>query len=601
MVFVLRVRAVSGMKRLVFPSPSSTWRDVQLQVADVCGVPVEHALLSRTPLHAADYIDATDERTLTQLGLNNGDVLYLAGEDSNAPPRPSTTSTTSSSSSLSSSSPPRVFPATFPNLPAHKLTPDCKHGPRGACPYCLGIKPGEVVREGACQHGPGVVCIHCSAHVRKAGKEMATWLCNHPDTVFCPKCIPPSSASDAASTAQCSCDHSKGQSCLRCMTRAAAIKIDKTPFARWLEERSAGCRFKHGPNVTCPQCSVPPFPSFAGKAVCDKGHRPYPEAVCLSCAPPNAVLRVQQYRHCDSISVEGRLLQPFYSSWMRGNTAKEKAAVLFGRYVPEPAETHNPGAVRAQVHALYEPPQEGSKGGVRFLKDEREAAVHEVAKRLGLEAVGWVVAVERREVAEQYGGKVLMSGAEVEQAARFQLRYPGPSGYSRFVTLILEQAAAVEPVAFQVADMAVALEKEKAFQPAPDPFFLATRPPSKTHMVPTIIYKDRPLRGGEAFLPDELLVKVIVSAPKAQLSLLKHHTYSSQGGSELLVKQWLDEFKNEEYEDKLSDFNLLVNLVRVLGSEDVVLAVCDALREGRKLSPEVRSQLDTAMLSKNLL
>ena len=579
MVFLLRVRAHSGMKRLVFPSSASTWHDLQLQVSDVCGVPLSHQLLSRTPLHAAEYIEASDDSTLAQLRLSNGDLLFLAGEDLSKPAPAAASAPSSAPSSLSS-----VIPSSTVHIPTHTLTPDCRHGPRGACPYCMGQKPGEKVAEGRCQHGPGVTCIHCSTYVKQGGKETATWLCNHPDTVFCPKCIPPSSSSSDAAA-------SKG---------AAGLKVDKVPFSRWVEEKKGLCKFKHGPNVTCPFCAAPPFPSFAAKPNCDKGHQPYPAAVCLSCAPPNANLRVQPYRHCDSISVESRLLLPFYSTWLRSNTAKEKAAVLFGRYVPEPAETHNPGAVRALVHALYEPPQEGVKGGVRFLKDDKERAVHEVAKRLGLEAVGWVVNSEPRPVAEKYGGKVLMSGPEVEQAARFQLRYPGPGGYSRFVTLLLEQAPQVEPVAFQVADMAVALEKEKAFQPASDPFFLATRPPTKTQMVPTIIYKDRPLRGGEEFLPDELLVKVIVSAPKGQLSVFKHHEYASGGASEVLVKAWLDEFKDEEYEEKLSDFNLLVNLVKLLG-EQVVYGVCEALREGNKLSADTRSQLDSALLEKGLL
>ena len=596
MVLVLRVRAASGMRRLVFPSSASTWADVQLQVEDVCGVSRSHQLLSRTPLHTAEYIDTAQQTTLAQLHIQHGDILYLAGE--------ADTHTTHTTHTTTSSSPSPPSTSTSPLTPRHPLTPDCKHGPRGACPHCLGVKPGEVVKmEGRCQHGAGVSCIHCSAYVRQGGKETATWLCSHPDSVFCPKCIPPSSFDDSMASSHCSCDASKGQQCIRCVRKAPAMKVDKLPFARWLEEQRGMCKFKHGANVTCPFCAVPPFPSFAAKSKCDRGHAPYPAAVCLSCAPPNANLRVQPYRHVDSISVEGRVLQPFYTAWMRGNTAKERGAILFGRYVPEPAESNNPGAVRALVHALYEPPQEGFRGGVKFLKDDREKAVHDVAQRVGLEAVGWVISVERREVADKYGGKVLMSGPEVEQAARFQLRYPGASSaYSRFVTLVLEQAAAVEPIAFQVADMAVALEKEKAFQPADDPFFLSTRPPTATSMMPTIIYKDRPLRPGEAFLPDELLVKVIVSAPKGQgqLSMFQHHHYPSAGSSEVLLKGWLEEWKEEEYEDKLSDFNLLVNLTKLLGDE-VVWGVCDALKEGKKLSSETRSQLDSRLLEKQLL
>lgn len=593
MVFVLRVRAHSGMKRLVFPSDSANWLSVQQQVADVCNVRIDHQLLSRQPLHQPEYIEADDDRTIKQLNLNNGDVLYLAGEESVSTASngtaSGTTTASSSSASLSSTARPASSTAssvaTTPHIPPHKLTPDCKHNERGACAYCLPNKPGAPITPPACQHGTGVVCIHCSNYVKQANKakdsQPATWLCNHPDTVFCNKCIPPSTE------------------------KAAVVKIDKVPFARWLDERKGLCKFKHGASVTCAFCATPPFPSFAAKVPCDKGHAPYPAAVCLSCAPPNANLRVQPYRHVDSISVESKLLSPFYSAWLRASPQPkdERAAILIGRYVPEPAETNNPGAIRAQVHALYEPPQQPIAGGVQFTKDEKERWVHEVAKRLGMEAVGWVVAVPAREGGEKYGGKILLSGAEVEQAARFQLRYAGSSGYSRFVTLLLEHAQQVEPVAFQVADMAVALEKEKSFAAASsDPFFLATRKVKQGEMTSTIIYKDRPLRGGEEFLPDELLVKVIVSAPRGRQSVFAHCEYPSgrSGENELVVKSWMSEWKDEEYEERLSDFNLLVVLCKVVG-EEVVYAICDALKEKKRLSDAVRSQLDSALLAKNLL
>ena len=571
MVFLLRVRAQSGVKRVVFESDSASWRELQLQVSDVCGVPTSQLLLSRAPLHQADYIDVPDSTTLAQLNLHNGDLLFLAGEAASKP------STAASSSSAVSS--------TTPHIPAHTLTPDCKHGPRGACPYCLGVKPGEAARAVACSHGPGTHCIHCSAYVKSGSKETATWLCNHPDTVFCPKCIPPAAAPSASSAAA-----------------AAGLKVDKVPFSRWLEDKKALCRFKHGPAVTCPFCAVPPFPSFAGKLQCDRGHAPYPAASCLNCAPPNANLRVQPYRHVDSISVEGRLLAPFYSLWLHSGKGQERAAILIGRYVPEPAESSNPGAVRAEVHALYEPPQEAIAGGVRFLKDDKERAVHEVARRCGMETVGWVLNVPQREGGDKYGGKILLSGPEVQQAARFQLRYANAAGYSRFVTLILEQQPKVEPVAFQVADMAVALEKEQAFTPAADPFFLATTQPTRTRMTPTIVYKDRPLRGGESFLPDELLVKLIVSSPREgqRLSLFHHAEYASAASSDVVLKAWLQQHREEEYEEKLSDFNLLVNLVRII-DESSVMQVAEAVRDRKKLNPDARSQLDAQLLEKQLL
>ncbi len=48
------------------------------------------------------------------------------------------------------------------------------------------------------------------------------------------------------------------------------------------------------------------------------------------------------------------------------------------QYIDEPSETKMDGGIRAQVHAIYEPPQEGLPTGVRFLRDPNEKIVHEV-------------------------------------------------------------------------------------------------------------------------------------------------------------------------------------------------------------------------------
>ena len=67
----------------------------------------------------------------------------------------------------------------------------------------------------------------------------------------------------------------------------------------------------------------------------------------------------------------------------------------------EPVETNNPGAIRAIVHSLYEPPQENAKDFVRFLKDPNEKLIHQISQKLGLEVVGWIVTT-----AERKGDKV---------------------------------------------------------------------------------------------------------------------------------------------------------------------------------------------------
>ena len=71
---------------------------------------------------------------------------------------------------------------------------------------------------------------------------------------------------------------------------------------------------------------------------------------------------------------------------------------------------------------MYVPPQSGSVDGVKMLKDSNEETVYKVANALGVEPVGWIITTLPRS-GKKYAGKVLMSGNEVRQAAKFQNRF----------------------------------------------------------------------------------------------------------------------------------------------------------------------------------
>ncbi len=180
----------------------------------------------------------------------------------------------------------------------------------------------------------------------------------------------------------------------------------------------------------------------------------------------------------------------FVQGWLNSGSTFQRAAILFGRYSDEPEVSNNPGAIRATVHALYEPPQENAKDYVRFLRDPHEAAIHALATRLGIEVVGWMVTTPPGREGEKYGGKVVLSGLEVQQAARFQCRYRNAFGYSRFVTVVLEHPGAsganVEPRAYQVSDLAVCLERDGVFAKAADSNMICTRVPGPGEMAPTV-------------------------------------------------------------------------------------------------------------------
>lgn len=316
---------------------------------------------------------------------------------------------------------------------------------------------------------------------------------------------------------------------------------------------------------------------------------------------------MQPYRHCDSVSIDPSLIRGFYTAWMKSGSVFQRAAILFGRYAPEPESTNNPGAVRASVYALYEPPQENAKDFVRFLKDPAEKQIHSLAAKLGLEVVGWIVTTQERK-GDKYGGAVVMSGLEVQQAARFQNRYKNEWGYSRFVTIVMEHKEQVEPKAYQVSDLAVCLERDGVFAKAADTNMLSTRVPAQGEMVPTVVYKDRPLLPGREFLPDELIVKVILSGPlagaAAESSPLKHADFPPLASqpSEAMLKGYLAKYASESYVSKLADFNLLVYLAaKGILNEQTLSGVCDAIRERKPLSKETQAAIDAAWIQKGLV
>eukprot|EP00456_Euglypha_rotunda_P064235 TRINITY_DN5461_c0_g1_i11.p1 TRINITY_DN5461_c0_g1~~TRINITY_DN5461_c0_g1_i11.p1 ORF type:complete len:219 (+),score=24.84 TRINITY_DN5461_c0_g1_i11:114-770(+) len=217
---------------------------------------------------------------------------------------------------------------------------------------------------------------------------------------------------------------------------------------------------------------------------------------------------------------------------------------------------------------------------------------------MGLEAVGWVVATLPRS-GEKYKGSVLMSGAEVKTAARFQERYKNSeTGYSRFVTVILEHAKQIEPKAYQVSDQCVAMERDGILVKAKDPYMLAGREAKPGELVPHIVYHDTQLKAGEEFLPDDFIVKVILSTNEVTSSyLFKHHDFPSDG-TDVHMRNLL-RTKQEPYHQKLSDFNVLIYCGKTLGMP-LTRRICEGLRTKQAFSSELQGELDRAFSKNNL-
>lgn len=566
-MFIVRVQTSQGLKRIPLPNDNSTWNDLKLNVMDLYGVPVTQQQLSTTRLNEPKYITAGPTATLNSLKIQNGAILYLK-EDGVAAGLAA--SPTSSMPNVQAANVAKTF----------QQSAQCVHGPRGQCLHCVPVETtGEkaaLFNTGAktplCTHGSGVTCLHCSLHVGNKGADVATWLCNHGENVFCPKCIPKAP------------EKTDG-----------VVKADKVPYKQFIAEKKALCRYKHAEHMSCVSCADPELDNYAGKPGCQNGHKPYPYGVCLKCAPANANVRVQRYRHCDVASLPPSVVGAFRTRWLTGDPFSQRAAIMFGYYEDEPEASGMVGGIRANVQAMYEPPQESQSAIThhRFLSDPDEKIVHEVADWLGFQPVGWIITCRERKGGAKYKGTIFLSGSEVRQAARFQWRYKNEKGHSRFVTVVLEEGDTEKPGAYQVSDQCVIMERDSIFGKPADPFMMSVRKPKEGEIVAQVIHENKLLKAEMEFLNDAFLVKIIRSAPKVEKLLLKHCDFPARGTDDTF-KVYLSKYASETYENKVSDFNALCFLAKK--NRALTKTMCELIKHGKGFDQQTNSALDSLMV-----
>ncbi|XP_058477209.1 nuclear protein localization protein 4 homolog isoform X2 [Solea solea] len=121
------------------------------------------------------------------------------------------------------------------------------------------------------------------------------------------------------------------------------------------------------------------------KSGCDV-HPPWPEGICTKCQPSAIILNRQKYRHVDNIMFENNTIaNSFLDFWRK--TGSQRVGLLYGKYTEH---TDIPLGIRAEVAAIYEPPQTATQNSLELLEDPKAAAVDEIAAKLGLCKVGWI-------------------------------------------------------------------------------------------------------------------------------------------------------------------------------------------------------------------
>jgi len=267
------------------------------------------------------------------------------------------------------------------------------------------------------------------------------------------------------------------------------------------------------------------------KEGCSKGCV-WPQAICSQCQPPALTLNRQSYRHVDHIEFENAdIVDNFLAFWRV--TGGQRIGFLYGRYEQFPGV---PLGIKAVVSAIYEPPQEGTRDGVKLepAQPETEAELAALASNLGLQRVGWMFT----DLIPSSDGQVkhfrnidtyFLSSQECITAGHYQNLHPnvtkkassGKHG-SKFVTVVVtgDKDNLVHMEGYQVSNQCMALVRENVLLPTRDaPELGFVKESGQKQYVPDVFYKLKDEYGNEVTkvarpLPVEyLLIDVPVATP----------------------------------------------------------------------------------------
>uniref|UniRef100_A0A671RT95 Nuclear protein localization protein 4 homolog n=1 Tax=Sinocyclocheilus anshuiensis TaxID=1608454 RepID=A0A671RT95_9TELE len=344
------------------------------------------------------------------------------------------------------------------------------------------------------------------------------------------------------------------------------------------------------------------------KSGCE-GHPPWPEGICTKCQPSAITLNRQKYRHVDNIMFENHTIADRFLDFWR-KTGNQRMGYLYGRYTEH---KDIPLGIRAEVAAIYEPPQIGTQNSLELIEDPKAEAVEEIAAKLGLRKVGWIftdlLSEDTRIGTVHYTrnkDSFFLSAEECITAGHFQNQHANacrlsPDGHfgSKFFTVVATGGPdnQVHFEGYQVSNQCMALVRDECLLPCRDAPELGYAKESSTEQyVPDVFYKDKDKFGNDITylarpLPVEyLIIDITTTFPKDPV-----FTFSSTLRFPIENRDALGETQDfhslatylsqcssssSSFLDIVSDFHLLLFLVtnEVMPLQDSIGLLLDAVK-----------------------
>ncbi|KAH0517965.1 Nuclear protein localization protein 4-like protein, partial [Microtus ochrogaster] len=313
-------------------------------------------------------------------------------------------------------------------------------------------------------------------------------------------------------------------------------------------------------------------------------------------------------KHVDNIMFENHTVADRFLDFWR-KTGNQHFGYLYGRYTEH---KDIPLGIRAEVAAIYEPPQIGTQNSLELLEDPKAEVVDEIAAKLGLRKVGWIftdlVSEDTRKGTVRYSRNkdtYFLSSEECITAGDFQNKHPNicrlsPDGHfgSKFVTAVATGGPdnQVHFEGYQVSNQCMALVRDECLLPCKDaPELGYAKESSSEQYVPDVFYKDIDKFGNEITqlarpLPVEyLIIDITTTFPKDPVYTfsISQNPFPIENRDVLGETQdfhslatYLSQNTSSVFLDTISDFHLLLFLVtnEVMPLQDSISLLLEAVR-----------------------
>ncbi|CAJ0932099.1 unnamed protein product, partial [Mesorhabditis belari] len=343
---------------------------------------------------------------------------------------------------------------------------------------------------------------------------------------------------------------------------------------------------------------------------CD-AHKPFPKGVCTRCRPPIMTLNRQRFRHVDNISMENQdFVNDFLNFWRK--SGHQRVGFLIGRYESFPDV---PLGIKAQVVAIYEPPQATSDNGVKLLDDKNKEMVDKVCDWLGLKVIGWIFTdlwsadLKKGTVhCTRNANSYLLSAEECITAGWLQNQHPNITQFSldgqygsKFVTVVAsgDENQEVSFHGYQVSNQCAALAEANVLCPTqfPELAYIREKPLDESQYITDVQFTMKNEYGAEVTkdgrpLPVEFLLVDVPAGmrkdPAHTFHRLQTHQFhvenretlgEIQGGQNLT--EYCDQFSLNQFLEQATNFHFLLYLATndmVKFTDEELQQLCDSVR-----------------------